>query len=259
MDETQMKIVATIEARMNSTRFPGKTMKEILGKPMLQLLIERVKNSNLIDEIIVATSKSMTDDVIEKLAIKMNVNCFRGSEEDVLSRVLFAAKSSNAELIVELWGDNPLIDSAILDDLIRFYLKNNYDCVGTVLPNSDKNYPIGISALIFSTRILDEVDKITQAPDDRENVSNYIYEHPEKYKIGPFPCPDELNYPNYRLTVDEQSDFEVIKIIFEKLYPSNPKFTAVDAIKFLNSNPQILEINKNIIQKRSAKEGFEKK
>jgi len=253
-----MKIVATIEARMNSTRLPGKSLKEILGKPMLQLMIERVKNSKLIDEIVVATSENRTDDVIEKLAEKMNVNCFRGSEEDVLSRVLYAAKSCNAELIVELWGDNTLIDSIILDNLIRFYLKNSYDCVGTVLPNIDKNYPIGISALMFPTKILDEVDKITQVPYDRENVSNYIYEHPEKYKIAPFPCPDELNYPNYRLTVDEQSDFEVIKIIFEKLYPSNPKFTAVDAIKFLNSNPHILEINKNIIQKQSAKDHFKK-
>lgn len=247
-----MKIVATIEARMRSTRLPGKSMKKILDKPMLELMIERVEKAKYIDKIMVATSENPEDDVIEELTKKMKVGCFRGSEVDVLDRVLKTAKSVNADVILELWGDSPLIDSKILDDIIDYYLKNEFDCIGTFLPNYKKTYPIGISALIFSTKILEEVEKTTQNPDDRENVSNYIYEHPEKYKIAIMPCPKELNFPDIRLTVDEERDFKVVKTIFENLYPINSNFSTIDAIRFVNANPDLRDINKNVIQKRLA-------
>jgi spore coat polysaccharide biosynthesis protein SpsF len=247
-----MKIVATIEARMSSNRLPGKSMKKILGKPMLELMIERIQNCNKIDEVVIATSSNPENDLIESLAKKIGVGCFRGSEDDVLDRVLKAAKSVNANIIVELWGDSPLIDANILNDLIDFYQKNDYDCVGTNLPNFDKTYPLGLSALIFPLKILDEVDKITQNPDDRENVSNYIYEHPDKYKIASLPCPKELNFPNLRLTVDEQNDFDLIEIIFRELYPKNSKFSAAEAIKFLNSNPKFSKMNRHVVQRRLA-------
>ena len=129
-------------------------------------------------------------------------------------------------------------------------MKNNFDCVGTVLPNFTKTYPLGISALLFSTKILRDVDKLTQKPDDRENVSNYIYEHPEKYTLAPLQCPGELNYPNLRLVVDEQNDFNLIKIILENLYPKNSCFSTSDVISFLNANPQLKELNKDVVQRR---------
>ncbi|HVZ62343.1 MAG TPA: glycosyltransferase family protein [Candidatus Nitrosotalea sp.] len=243
------KLVATIEARMTSTRLPGKSMKSIVGKPMLELLLERVKKTKGIDEIVVATTSNSTDDIIADLARQMSVECFRGSENDVLDRVLKAAKSANADIILELWGDSPLIDHRILDDLIEFYFKNDFDCIGTTLPNFKKTFPLGLSSLIFSRKILEEVNIITQNPSDRENVSNYIYEHPEKYKIADLPCPPELNFPNLRFTVDEQSDFDVVKTIFEKLYPINKDFSAIEVVNFLNSNPNILDINKHVVQR----------
>lgn len=245
-----VKVVASIEARMGSSRLPGKTMKKILDKSMLELMIERIKNCKMIDQIIIATSNSKNDDIIENLAQKLSVTCFRGSEDDVLERVLCAVQSVDGEIIVELWGDTPLIDPFIIDKMVKFFLDNKYDCVGTVLPNFEKSYPLGISALIFPTKILDEVEKITQNPDDRENVSNYIYEHPQQYKLAPLPCPPELNYPELRLVVDEADDFELIKIIFEHFYPENPKFSTLDIINFLNENPHLLEINKHVQQKR---------
>ena len=245
-----MRIISTIEARMTSTRLTGKSMKEIIGKPILELLVERVKNCKKIDQIVIATTDNSSDDVIEELAVKMSVGCFRGSEDDVLDRVLNAAKSFGADIILELWGDSPLMDSHILDNIIEYYLQNDFDCVGTTLPNFPKSFPLGLSSLIFSTKILEEVARLTQNPVDRENVSNYIYEHPEIYKIAQLSCPPELNHPNIRLTVDEQKDFDLIKIIFENLYPMNPNFSAADAIKFLNSNPEIRDLNKDIMQKK---------
>ena len=248
-----MKIVATIEARMGSSRLPGKSMKKIVGKPMLELLFERVKNSKLINEIVVATTQNPNNDVIEELAKKMSIGCFRGSENDVLDRVLNAAKSVSADVILELWGDNPLIDPKMLDNLIKFYSENDFDCVGTALPNFKKTYPIGISTLIFSTKILEEVNSITNDPEDRENVSNYIYEHPEKYKISSLPCPPELDYPDLRLTVDEENDFNLVKTIFENLYSINPMFDTYDIINFIKLNPQLKNLNKNVMQKKLKK------
>ena len=169
------KIVVTIEARMGSTRLPGKVIKPILGRPMLELMIERVKKSMLVDEIVVATSTNKNDDILQELAENIHVGCFRGSEDDVLDRVLRAAQAHKADHIAELWGDCPLIDPEIIDRKIQYYLDNDFDCVGTHL---DKKFPWGISSLIFPTKILEEVSFLTQDPVDRENVSNYIYEHP---------------------------------------------------------------------------------
>ena len=217
---------------------------------MLELMIERIKESKEINDIVVATSCNSKDDAIEELALKLHVNCFRGSEDDVLNRVLNAAKSVDADIILELWGDCPLIDPVILDNIVNFYKNNNLDCTGTVLPNFKKEYPLGISALIFSTEILNEIDKITKNPEDRENVSNYIYEHPKQYKIKPVPCPSFLNFPDLRLVVDEESDFKLVEKIFESLYRQNPHFRTEDIIKFLDDNPRLKNLNKNVLQRR---------
>lgn len=235
---------------MSSSRLPGKPLKKILGKPMLQLHLERVKRATKIDEIIIATTNNPIDNEIENIAKIMGVKFFRGSENDVLDRVLKAAEYVNADVILELWGDAPLMDPKILDNLVEFYLNNDYDAVGTMLPNFPYTYPIGLSALIFSTKILVEISKITKNPIDRENVSNYIYEHPDRYKVAPLPCPKELNFPEIRIEVDEERDFEVVSKIFEEIYPKNPNFGAEDIIKFLNSYPQIRDLNRKVVKRR---------
>ena len=147
-----MKIVATIEARMGSTRLPQKVMRPIMGRPMLDLMIERVKRAKLLNEIVIATSINEKDKVLEDLAKRTGVRCFRGSEDDVLDRVLNAAKSVNADIIVELWGDTPLIDPTIIDDAIEYFLDNQYDLVSTCL---DKTFPWGMSLLVFPYKILE--------------------------------------------------------------------------------------------------------
>ena len=244
-----MKIVATIEARMGSSRLPGKVLRTILGKPMLELMIERVKQARGIDQIVIATSRNTRDDPLEALARRTGVGCYRGSEDDVLDRVLQAAKTYTAEHIVELWGDTPLIDPQIIDKAVRYYLENDFDCVGTCL---DRKFPWGMSLLIFPAAILEEVSKITNDPVDRENVSNYIYEHPEKYAIGHLPCPAEINRPEIRLTVDELPDFELVSKIFENLGNKNQFFTTLDILKFLDAHPELKDLNK-LVKQRKAK------
>ena len=241
-----MKIIASIEARMGSTRLPGKTMRPILGRPMLEWMIERVKQAKLVDEIVIATSVNKLDDPLETLAEKLGVGIFRGSEEDVLDRVLRAAKAYNADHIVELWGDTPLIDPDVIDQAVAYYINNKYDCVGTCL---DKTFPWGISLLVFSTAVLDEVSSLTNDPVDRDNVSTYIYHHPEVYKIGHLPCPPVIKRPELRLVVDEITDFELITKIFEHFDGNKPNFRTKDIIDFLDNNPELLHINKHVKQK----------
>src|SRR3989339_1659027 len=241
-----MKVVAIVQARMGSTRFPGKVLQPILGRPMLELMLERIKRSKRLDAVVIATSTNKLDDRIEELAKVAGVGCFRGSENDVLDRVLQTAKQFKADIIVELWGDAPVIDPEVIDQAVEYYLANDYDCVGTCL---DMSFPWGIGLLIFSTKVLDEVSKVALDPFYREHVSNYIYEHTEKYTVGHLPCPPELRRPELRLAVDEMVDYVLIKDIYEHFSAvNNPDFNTKDIIDLADSRPKMFEINKNVKQ-----------
>jgi spore coat polysaccharide biosynthesis protein SpsF len=240
------KIISTIEARFASSRLPGKTLLEICGKPTLELIIERLKRSKLIDEIVIATTVNPDCDPIEGLAKRLGVGCFRGSEDDVLDRVLKAAKAYKADIIVEITGDETLIDPTLVDDAINYYLKNNFDYVSNVL---NRRYPRGLDTQVFATSVLDEVTRLTNDPADRENVSLYIYEHPQKYKLGSIEAPEELNHPDWRWTLDTKEDFLFLKTIYESLYKVKKDFGAYDILEFIRKNPGVLEINTRIKQK----------
>lgn len=245
-----MKIVAIVETRISSTRLPGKSMKRILGRPVLALLIERLKNVRLLDDIVVATTVKKEDKVIAKLSKKIGVKCFRGSEEDVLDRVLRAAKSVKADLIVEVLGDCPLVDPNLVEEGVETFLKGDYDYLSNAL---ERTYPDGLDFQIYPVKVLEEVDALTNDPLDREHVTLYIYARPEKYKIKILRASGELDWPDLAITLDTLEDFKLIKIIFETLYPKNPQFTAFDVVRFLRSNPELLKINKDVKRKTVKK------
>lgn len=243
-----MKIIATIEARMASSRLPGKILKPILGRPTLELMVERIRQSKFIQEIVVATTVAESDQETEAACKKMGVHCFRGSSDDVLDRVLQAAKAHKTDLIVELTGDCPLIDPVIIDSVVEHFLNNKFDYVSNVLT---RTFPRGMDTQIFPVKVLEEVDKLTQDPADRENVSLYIYEHPERYKLGNVEAQGALRRPDLRLTVDMPEDYELIKLVFENLYPQNPRFLLGDVIELLEKNPRLKELNAHVQQKRA--------
>lgn len=245
--DIQMKIVAIVEARMTSSRLPGKILRPILGRPTLELLVERLRRSEFIDIVVIATTENNTDDPVEELAKILNIGCFRGSEEDVLDRVLKAAQHYDADLIVEITGDCPLIDPPTIDKLISIYLNNKYDYVSNTLKLT---YPNGLDTQIFSRKTLEEVAELTQDPVDHEHVSLYIYEHPERFSLFNLESDLPEKYWDTRLTVDTIEDFELIRIIYESLYPENPKFTLKDVIAFLEKNENLLQINHHIQQKK---------
>lgn len=239
-----MKIAAIIEARMSATRLPGKVMMTILGKPVLELIIERIKKVNLINEIVVATTLVREDNVIEVLCKKLRVQCFRGSNEDVLGRVLLAAKSIKADIIVEILADSPFVDAKIINKGLKLFFTGKYDYVANGCLK--KTYPDGLGIQIYSIKTLEKVNRLTNNPIDREHVTYYIYKHPKRYRLGDFEATRELNWPELAITLDTKSDYRLIKIIFENLYPKNAAFSALDVVKFLRQNPKLILINENL-------------
>ena len=176
----------------------------------------------------------------------MNVGCFRGSEDDVLNRVLTASQHYAADIIVEITGDCPLIEAEKIDQMLRSFQYMDYDFMANRL---DGSYPPGLGQRIFWRKTLEKVDRLTQDPIDREHVTLYVWEHPEHFSIYHFQNNLDPKYWNIRLTVDNQEDFDFIRAIFEELYPRNPKFDLYDIIDLLERRPELMEINRHIQDK----------
>ena len=241
-----MRIVATIEARMKSSRLPGKVLKPVLGRPLLDLMIERVRRVPQVSEIVVATTTDSSCDPIEEMAHKLGVGCFRGSEDDVLDRVLQAARSARADLIVELTGDCPLMDPAIVNQVIETFLAAGVDYCSNTLA---RTYPRGMDVQVFPLAVLEEVARLTNNPADREHVSLYIYEHPERFKLRSVQSDLPASAADLRLTVDTPADFDLVNQIFEKLYPANPQFALADILELFAHEPHLVTLNNDVQQK----------
>ena len=246
------KFITTIEARMTSSRLPGKVLYKIDNKTVLEILIERIKNSNFISSIIIATTTNKTDDQIEDYASKLGVSCYRGSENDVLGRLANAIKKCNEEHVIQLTGDNPLIDPKIIDYMCNYYLfsKKRYDFLtNNGLMNLENHFlPLGMDVSIFKKKDLIDIAKISTDPETREHPTLYFYrEGKEKFNIKNIEIPEVwLNKMNLRLTLDTDKDFEVIRTIFKNLYKPDLCFSLDDIYSFIKKNPGISEINSNI-------------
>ena len=216
-----MKTCVIIEARMNSSRLPGKMLKTVLGKPVLELMIERVRRATKIDDVIVATTNTSLDDQLVNLVESLGINYYRGSENDVLVRVLETAREYNIDVIVEIPGDCPLIDPYYIDVCIDEYFNKNVDYVSSILSNT---FPQGTEVQVFSREILEDVAKRTNDPVDHEHVSLYIYNNPEIYSLHAIKAPQHLCGKNIKLPLDTEDDFELIREIYEKNYTQNPEF-----------------------------------
>lgn len=219
---------------------------------MLGHIVERLKRVPQLDGIILATTVNASDDCIEQLASVLGVACFRGPEDDVLKRVLLAAQQEQADIIVEITGDCPLIDPEITAQTIALYLNNpGSDYVSNDLVLS---YPLGMDVQVFPTELLALADKEGLTAADREHVSWYIVRHPERFRLLTLPAPPALHWPDLRLTLDEEADFRLIDTIFKTLYPKNPYFSLYDIVELLRSNKTLAQINAHIAQRNPLDE-----
>lgn len=241
-----MRIVATIQARMGSSRLPGKVLKHIMGKPMLFYQIERIKQSMLIDDIVIATSTSPADDVLEVFAKENGISCYRGSENDVLRRIVDTLHHFKIELNVEFMGDNPIPDPNLVDAIIGFYLKNKdkYDYVSNSLKTT---YPPGFEVYVYPSATLFAAEKEAKIDKLREHVGIHIYNRPDRFRIFNIEAPEYFRrYVDFHFEVDTEEDFEVIKAIIGHFYPLNPCFSVSQAIQYLEQHHDLVDKNTNI-------------
>lgn len=244
------KIVAIIEARMTSTRLPGKVLLPLAGKPAIERIIERLKRSRYLDDIVVATTVNKADDKLVKIVEELGIKCHRGSEDDVLSRVLSSAHESGADIIVEITADCPLVDPLLVDEGIEKLFEGDFDFTANNT-SSTPTFPDGFDVRVFPTDVLDRVDKLTDDPIDRVHVTYYIWMHPEMFKVLEWNADKEHFGPDLRVTLDEMDDYRLLNEIFLKLLPIKENFGASDVVSLLRSNPALVEINKKIKSKKA--------
>ncbi|MCB1119051.1 MAG: glycosyltransferase family protein [Chlamydiia bacterium] len=243
----EKRIVLIVQARMGATRLPGKPLLKVLNRPLLGYVWERVRRSKLTHSHILATTTNPDDDPIALWAQKNEAPLYRGSEEDVLDRYYQAAKQHNAEVVVRITADCPLIDPHLIDQALVHFLTfyPRYDYVSNTL---ERTYPRGLDVEVFSFKALEEAHTHATAPEEREHVTPYIYRHPEKYTLDQFKYPVDLSL--YRWTVDTPEDLALITKIIEALYPTHPTFAFIDMIELLDEHPDWSALNSHISQKK---------
>lgn len=240
-----MIVDATIQARLGSLRLPGKVLAPILGRPLIEYQIERIRRSKIINRVVIATTTNPQDDAIVELAQRLGCECFRGSEDDVVGRVLGSLNRFEIEVNAEFQGDNSIPDPQIIDQVIGYYLDHcdEFDYVTNSLKTT---YPPGLEVSVYPSSVLADAEARIVEPLLREYVGIHIYQHPEWYRVKNLEAPPEFTRPNLHLEVDTQEDFELVSAIYQHFMPTNPKFLLADVVAFTDANPHLTRMNENV-------------
>ena len=245
-----MKKLIIVQARMTSTRLPGKVMKVVCGKPLLEHLIDRLKRVKYADRIVIATTVNETDDIIVELCKRLDISYYRGSEEDVLGRYYETAVEYGGDIIIRITSDCPVIDPEVVDYLINFFTNNieKYDYVSNTLECS---YPKGMDAEVISFKTLKEANFNAYEPYDREHVTPFIKKRPQQFRLYNILYKTDMS--RCRWTLDTPEDLELISKIFESLYYQNTFFSLNDIFSLMERKLEWAAINAHIEQKKTDK------
>jgi spore coat polysaccharide biosynthesis protein SpsF len=242
-----MRVVATIEARMSSSRLPGKVLMPAAGRPMLAHRVERLEAVPSLDAIMLATTVAHADDVLVDFAAEHGIGCHRGSEDDVMQRVVDAARAGEADVIVEITGDCPIVDPAIVEQCIRMFHANGRDYCSNNTPHS---WPVGMDTQVFALATLERSAAMTDDPLDREHVSRHMRMNPDLFSQVLLVAPAAEHWPELGLTLDEQGDYELLRNLIEHFADSDPLFPVRDALRVLREeHPEWLELNATVGRK----------
>lgn len=233
-----MTVVAILQARMSSTRLPGKVLAEVEGKAMLARQLERIQRSRLLDEVVVATSRDASDLPLVELCAQLNIRCFTGSLSDVLGRFLTVLAHVPADHVVRLTGDCPLTDWRVIDQVIDLHLQQGNDYTSNTNPPS---FPDGLDVEVIKASVLLALNQKALSVPEREHVTLSIYNHPDDYKIGNFTHHQDLSH--LRWTVDYPDDLSFVQQVFARLYRQNPDFAMSDILQLLQQHPDLQSLN----------------
>lgn len=239
---SKYRVIASIEARMGSSRLPGKVLADIHGQPAIGRLVDRLRSCHYLDDIVVATSTFKHDDILAEWCRKHEVPCFRGSEDDVLHRVVEAHRFMRSDIVVEITGDCPMTDPDIVDLGIETFLTHDVDVVTNC--GSQLTWPMGQYVQVFPLALLEQVDRTVSDKAVHEHVSLDFYEHPERYRILELLAPKRWREPAWRLQLDYPEDLEFQRLVYKKLEPIyGPYFGIEEVVSFLRRHPELLAVN----------------
>jgi len=235
-----LKTVIIVQARMGSSRLPGKILEEVAGQPLLIFQYERLSRSLKADLIVVATTTNPLDDKVESLCNQFSIPCFRGPEQDVLLRYRNAAEVFEADVIVRINADCPLIDPVEVDRVIEAWFEQqpSLDYASNIL---EETFPMGMHIEVFSRATLNRAESNASSLEEREHVTPYIYRNPSIFQLYSVINPKNLS--DYRWTVDYQEDLDFVRKVVEALEPNNQEFGMMDVINLLNEYPRLMNIN----------------
>lgn len=233
-----MKINVFLQARMSSTRLPGKVLMELCGKPMIGHQIERIRLSKCIDKIVILTSTDSSDDELAKYCESINCKVFRGNLNNVLSRFIGALKKYPCDHVVRLTGDCPLIDWNVVDLVVGEHINNGCDYTSNTLTPT---FPDGLDVEVFTKDCLNRMFNKATTQLEKEHVTYYCYTHKEEFSLHN--VVNDKDQSAFRWTVDSIEDFNFVEQIYNSLYPTKHLFSSEDISKFLLENPNIMDIN----------------
>ena len=236
-------VVAVVQARMTSSRLPGKVLKPLCGAPLIRRVLERVLRIEGVDAAVVALAEGAAHDAVVAAVDGLGVTVVRGSESDVLARTAAAARAANAKTVMRITSDCPLIDPAVIDRVIGAYLGQSSRCdyVSNLHPPT---YPDGNDVEICSFRALSTAWRVATHPSDREHTTPFFWRHPEAFRLGNVTCETGLDLSaTHRIVLDYAEDYEVIRQVFDALWADNPAFGVADIVGFLDAHPEIVAIN----------------
>lgn len=251
-DRRRPHVVLIMQARMGSSRLPGKSLMPLAGRPLVGRVIERVQRCKSVDKIILATTKKTQDDPLETLGKEYGVDVFRGSENDLVDRYYQAARASGADVVVRVPADNPAPEPSEIDRVIEYHLQSQNDFSSNYPDVFDNGYPDGIGAEVFNFEALRKVWESSSDPRNREHPHTNFYEHPDVYRIGTIECPREFRRPDIVLDVNTQEEYQFMAKLYEALYSRNRLFTIKDIIQWVddeNANQRIPETKKDVAGK----------
>ncbi|MDO8521851.1 MAG: glycosyltransferase family protein [bacterium] len=241
-------IAAIIQARMSSTRLPGKVMLDLAGEPLLYRVVERVRRAEC-SEVVVATSVDASDDPVAELCNERGIKLYRGALDDVLDRYARAAQAFSADTIIRITSDCPLIDPDIIDRCIEAYRGGHYDYVSSCRGN-ESTFPRGLDVEAFSRKALEKAASEAKEPYEREHVTPYIWENKKNiFSIGPVIEALQKYRRNYRLTVDYPEDYSLMQKIYQQFYRPGNIIHVPDVLSFLDTKPEWVALNANCTQK----------
>lgn len=247
------KVLAILQARMSSTRLPGKVLKPILGRPMLARQLERLSRCRSLDRLVVATSDRSDDDPIADVCDAEDIAVFRGSLNDVLDRFYKCAQQQDDKpmVVVRLTADCPLADPTLIDNVVATFQESNFDYVSNCDPPT---YPDGLDVEVFSLRALATAWREAVLPSHREHVTPFIRKQPERFSVGNYAA--EIDRSHMRWTVDEFEDYKFVCRVFELLYPVNPAFGIDDVLGILADMPELADLNSQFSRSEGSKKSL---